>query len=177
MCLYSDFIEGLTEGTNGLVGVLTCQEVNLFECTTIGLYAVEATHLDDYGGDASQLVFAWLELTTALPHVSLVAVPNVLGELGLGKCWLVFAGAAYAWDVLDVDRETYVTGAGTAGKRTQTTTLLTMRTNAAFVNGGARFQYRDFAVEASVANSFFNNPLEGFNGTNFVANLGGFIYF
>lgn len=107
----------------------------------------------------------------------LVAVPNVLGELGLGKCWLVFAGAAYAWDVLDVDRETYVTGAGTAGKRTQTTTLLTMRTNAAFVNGGARFQYRDFAVEASVANSFFNNPLEGFNGTNFVANLGGFIYF
>ena len=109
--------------------------------------------------------------------VGLVATPNILGELALGKCWMVFAGAAYAWDMLDMDRETYVTGNGTPAKETLTTTILTMRTNAAFVNGGARFQYRNFAVEAAVANNFFNNPLEGFNGTNFIANLGGFIYF
>ena len=109
--------------------------------------------------------------------VGLVAMPNILGELALGKCWMVFAGAAYAWDMLDMDRETYVTGNGTPAQATSTITILTMRTNAPFVNGGARFQYRNFAVEAAVANNFFNNPLEGFNGTNFIANLGGFIYF
>ena len=109
--------------------------------------------------------------------LGLVATPNILGELALGNCWRVFAGAAYAWDVLGVDHETFVTGKGTNAKETVSTTILTMQTNAAFVNGGARFQYENFAVEASVANNFFNNPLEGFNGTNFIANLGGFIYF
>ena len=106
-----------------------------------------------------------------------VATPNILGELALGESWLLFAGAAYFWEVLDVDHETYVTGNGTPAKETLNTTILSMTTNTAFVNAGARFQRRNFAVEASVANNFFNNPLEGFNGTNFIANLGGFIYF
>ena len=45
--------------------------------------------------------------------------------------WLLFAGAAYFWEVLDVDHETYVTGNGTPAKETLNTTILSMTTNTA----------------------------------------------
>ena len=64
-------IEGFAEGTDGLVGVLACQQVHLLECTAISLHTVKASHLDDYGGYAGQLIFARLELAAALPHVSI----------------------------------------------------------------------------------------------------------
>ena len=65
------FVEGFTEGTNCLVGVLTSQEVHLLESTAIGFNAVEATHLDDDRRNACQLILARLELAAALPHVSI----------------------------------------------------------------------------------------------------------
>ena len=37
--------------------------------------------------------------------------------------------------------------------------------------------YKNFALEASIANNFYNNPLTGFNGGNMIANLGGFLNF
>ena len=56
-------VEGLTEGPDCQVGVLTCHEVHLLEGTAIGFHAGEAAHVDDCGRNALQLVLARLELT------------------------------------------------------------------------------------------------------------------
>ena len=63
-------VEGLAEGAYCLVGVFACEEVYLLEGTAVGLHTAEAAHFDDYWRYLGQLVFAWLELTGALPHVS-----------------------------------------------------------------------------------------------------------
>ncbi len=63
-------IEWLTESANSIVRILTCQEVHLLKGATICLYTAKASHLNDNWSNLSQLVFAWLELTRALPHVS-----------------------------------------------------------------------------------------------------------
>ena len=69
--LDAHLIEGLTEGAHGLIRILTCHEVHLFESTTIGLYTGKATHVDDNRSDAFQLVLARLKLTRRLPHVAI----------------------------------------------------------------------------------------------------------
>jgi hypothetical protein len=69
--LYACLVERFTEGTNGVVRVLASEEVHLFEGSTVGLYAVEDTHVDDGGSHTLQLVLSWLELSGALPHVSI----------------------------------------------------------------------------------------------------------
>ena len=65
------FVERLAERTDGLVRILTCKQLNLLESTAVGLYAREASHLDDYRSYTLQLVLAWLELSGALPHVTI----------------------------------------------------------------------------------------------------------
>ena len=69
--LDAHLVEGLAEGADSLVGVLAREKVHLLEGTAIGLYTAEAAHLNDDGGNLSQLILAWLELTGALPHVSI----------------------------------------------------------------------------------------------------------
>ena len=69
--LYSDLIERFAEGTDCIVGILACQQVDLLESAAIGLDAVEASHFDNYGSYACKLVFAGLKLAAALPHVSI----------------------------------------------------------------------------------------------------------
>ena len=61
--LDAHLVERLTESTNSMVGVFTCQQVHLFESTTIGLHTVEHTHVDDGWRNALQLVLTRLELT------------------------------------------------------------------------------------------------------------------
>ena len=68
--LDAHLVERLTECTDSFVGVLAGQEVHLLKGATIGFHTGETAHVDDNGGDAGQLVFAWLELTGTLPHVS-----------------------------------------------------------------------------------------------------------
>ena len=69
--LDAHFVEGLGEGADGLVGILAIQQVHLLEGTAIGLDAGKASHLDDDGSDALQLVLARLELAAALEHVAI----------------------------------------------------------------------------------------------------------
>ena len=64
-------VERLAEGTHSIVGVFACQEVYLLKGTTVGLYTREATHFNDDGSDALQLVLARLELSRRLPHVTI----------------------------------------------------------------------------------------------------------
>ncbi|MCQ2089397.1 MAG: hypothetical protein MJY93_04030 [Fibrobacter sp.] len=103
-------------------------------------------------------------------HLSLCILtqPNILAELALNDNWMVFGGAAYVWNVFateylyegDSDINTFA-----------------MKSNTVNVDAGVRFQYKNFALEAAVNNSFFNNPLAGFNGTSIIANFGGFVNF
>jgi len=110
--------------------------------------------------------------------IGVETTPNILAELALGKCWMVFGGAAYTWDVFDMEQDEYVANYDDADtKHKQSFTKIESVTGMTTVNAGARFQYSNFALEASIQNSFYNNPLEGFNGTNFLAQVGGFIYF
>ena len=69
--LDAHLIERLAECAHGVVRILAGQKVHLLKGTTVGLHATEATHLNDYRSDALQLVLAWLELTRALPHISI----------------------------------------------------------------------------------------------------------
>lgn len=94
--------------------------------------------------------------------------PNILAELALSENWLTFGGAAYTWNVFSMDMLT---------ESKADITAMTMVSGAISVNAGVRFQYKNFALEASVLDSFYNNPLEGFGGDNFIANIGGFILF
>lgn len=71
VCLYAGFVEGLGKGAHGLVRVFAVEQVHLFEGAAVGFYAGKASHLDDDGCDALQLVFAGLELAAALEHVTI----------------------------------------------------------------------------------------------------------
>ncbi len=94
--------------------------------------------------------------------------PNILAELALSENWLTFGGASYTWNVFSMDM---------LNQEEKDIQAMTMRSGSISVNAGARFQYKNFALEASIADSFYNNPLEGFAGDNFIANIGGFIFF
>jgi len=94
--------------------------------------------------------------------------PNILAELALSDNWLTFGGASYTWNVFSMDALT---------EDNTDIQAMTMVSGAISVNAGVRFQYKNFALEASVLDSFYNNPLEGFGGDNFIANIGGFILF
>ena len=57
-------------GTDGLVGILTGEEVHLLEGAAVCFYTCETAHLDEDRRNTYQLILAWLELAGALPHVS-----------------------------------------------------------------------------------------------------------
>ena len=69
--LDTHLVEGLAERPYGLVWILSSQQVHLLEGSSIGLHASKAAHFNDDRSDPRQLIFAWLELTGALPHVSI----------------------------------------------------------------------------------------------------------
>ena len=61
--LYAHLVEWLTESADCQIGVLACHEVHLLESTAIGLYTGKATHVDDDGSNALQLILARLKLS------------------------------------------------------------------------------------------------------------------
>ena len=114
---------------------------------------------------------------------ALYAVPNIFAELKLGNCWRVFGGANYNWTVFSMESEEFIKDYNDELNIVKSnTTVIKMRTGAVSANLGARFQYSNFAMEASIENAFYSNPFTGFssannNNNNFIANFGAFIYF
>ncbi len=100
--------------------------------------------------------------------IGIYTSPNILAELALNDNWMVFSGASYVWNVFSTE---YLY------EGDSDINAFAMKSNTVNVDAGVRFQYKNFALEASINNSFFNNPLAGFNGNNFIANFGGFINF
>lgn len=100
--------------------------------------------------------------------LGIFTTPNILAELAVTENWFVFGGASYTWNVFSTE---YLYEAATD------ITAFSTVANRVNVNAGARFQYKNYAIEVAIADSFFNNPLAGFNGNNFLATFGGFINF
>ena len=69
MCLDTGLVEGGGPYAHRLVGVLSIEQVHLLEGAAIGLYPVEASHVDYCGGNADKLVCAWLVFARRLPHI------------------------------------------------------------------------------------------------------------
>jgi len=108
------------------------------------------------------------------------AEPNIFAEVKLGNCWRVFGGASYNWTVFSMESEEFITDYNDELDIVkQNMTAIRMRTGGVYVNFGTRFQYSNFALEASIENTFYNNPFSGFSDSDYVllANFGAFIYF
>ena len=106
--------------------------------------------------------------------------PNIFAEINLGNCWKVFGGADYTWAVFTMESEEFITDYNDEISIVKNnTTLIRSLTGATTVNLGARFQYNNFALEASIENTFYDNPFRGFadGNNNILANFGGFIFF
>ncbi|WP_407440507.1 hypothetical protein [Fibrobacter sp.] len=101
--------------------------------------------------------------------VGVYTAPNILAELALGNCWTVFGGARHTWKAFSLETLTE--------NDKYETTAMNIHTYGTTVSTGARFQYSNFALEASVSDNMYTNPLTGFNGGNMIANFGGFILF
>ena len=112
--------------------------------------------------------------------MGIYAVPNIFAEIKLGNCWMVYGGADYTWAVFTMDKEEFITDYNDELDIVKSNiTVIRSLTGATTVNLGARFHYNNFALEASIVNTFYNNPFRGFaDGNNTIlANFGGFIYF
>ena len=110
--------------------------------------------------------------------MAVLTSPNILAELGLGNCWMVFGGASYDWTLFSMQNEEFIRDyTDKENKSTAKGTAITTNTGTVTVSAGTRFQYKNFALEASIANNFYNNPLTGFNGGDMIANLGAFLNF
>ena len=106
--------------------------------------------------------------------------PNIFAEIALGNCWQVYGGADYIWTVFTMEKEEFISDYNDELDIVKSNaTRIRSRTGAATVSIGTRFHYENFAVEGSIANTFYSNPFRGFADatSNFIANVGGFIYF
>lgn len=114
--------------------------------------------------------------TTNLEHsrtnIGLYTMPNLLAELALSSNWLAFAGVNHTFKVVGIDIDT-----NKNTSTTSTTTTVTSKSDVTEVEGGTRFQYKNFAVEAAIGSAFYKNPLTGFNGGDMFTKIAGFINF
>ncbi len=96
-------------------------------------------------------------------------VPNILGEVTLGKYVMAFGGASYQWNVVDVSD---VKKNGVTSKNTKTETGTTT------ANLGMRFHMEHTALELSFTKQFLRNPFGSFSNTDDIGvSLGAFILF
>ena len=56
--------------SNGTVGILAVEEIDLLECAAVGLDSVEASHVYNGGGHADKLVSPGLIFAGRLPHIA-----------------------------------------------------------------------------------------------------------
>ncbi len=99
--------------------------------------------------------------------MALYTTPNVLGEMSLTENWIIFAGAAYEWKVFGLRSEEIEQGVGK-----EETSIMTMKTYSTTANAGARFQYKNLILEASIADALGSSSWSGLIGR-----LGAFLTF
>ena len=97
--------------------------------------------------------------------------PNIFAEMNISESWIIFGGAAFNWAVFSYASDEFVTNYDTPNAKVTTdVSIMSMKTNATMATAGARFQYKNLSVEASVAEDLTTAAWEGLVG-NFSATL------
>ena len=96
--------------------------------------------------------------------------PNILAEMNISESWIIFGGAAFNWEVFSYASDEYTTNYDTPNAKTITDiSIMGMKTNATIATAGARFQYKNLSVEASVAENLnaeaWSGLIGNFSGT------------
>jgi len=102
-------------------------------------------------------------------RVALVISPNILGEVIIADNLLAFAGAMH--------RINFIFGGDIDEARERGHNKITIRQRPTFAFIGLRYQKNNWALETQVSDNVFNNPFDGFSGSDMFASFGGFIYF
>ena len=97
--------------------------------------------------------------------------PNILAEMNVSENWIIFGGASFDWEVFSYASDEYTTNYDTPNAKEITDiSIMGMKTNATIATAGARFQYKNLSVEASVAQDLTTAAWEGLIG-NFSGTL------
>ena len=97
--------------------------------------------------------------------------PNIFAEMNVSESWIIFGGAAFNWEVFSYASDEFVTNYDTPNAKVTTdVSIMGMKTNATIATAGARFQYKNLSVEASVAEDLTTAAWEGLIG-NFSGTL------
>lgn len=107
-------------------------------------------------------------VTDGTIEFGLFLAPNIFAEIALTKNWMFFGGASHNLNLFTYSSESL---------GNNSSSLLQMLTEQTVVEIGTRFQWKSIALEASLADTFLENPFSTFNGGALAANLGAFIYF
>lgn len=103
--------------------------------------------------------------------IGLYTSPNIFAEMNVSESWIIFGGAAFNWEVFSYASDEYTTNYDTPNAKVTTdVSIIGMRTNSTMATAGARFQYKNLSVEASVAEDLTTAAWEGLVG-NFSATL------
>lgn len=107
-------------------------------------------------------------VTDGAIEFGLFLAPNIFAEIALTKNWMFFGGASHNLNLFTYSSESLGNNSNS---------VLQMLTEQTVVEIGTRFQWKSIALEASLADTFLENPFSTFNGGALAANLGAFIYF
>lgn len=107
-------------------------------------------------------------VTDGTIEFGLFLAPNIFAEIALTKNWMFFGGASHNLNLFTYSSESLGNNSNS---------VLQMLTEQTVVEIGTRFQWKSIALEASLADTFLENPFSTFNGGALAANLGAFIYF
>lgn len=108
-------------------------------------------------------------VTDGTIEFGLFLAPNIFAEIALTKNWMFFGGASHNLNLFTFSSEEFPGNSSSS--------VLQMLTEQTVVEIGTRFQWKSIALEASLADTFLENPFSTFNGGALAANLGAFIYF
>ena len=102
--------------------------------------------------------------------LGLYTSPNIFAEMNVSESWIIFGGAMFNWEVISYASDEYTTNYDTPNAKVTTDiSVLSMKTNATFATAGARFQYKNLSVEASVAENLntanWSGLIGNFSGT------------
>ena len=102
--------------------------------------------------------------------LGLYTSPNIFAEMNVSESWIIFGGAMFNWEVFSYASDEYTTNYDTPNAKVTTDiTIMSMKTNTSYATAGARFQYKNLSVEASVAENLntanWSGLIGSFSGT------------
>ncbi|MCQ2103832.1 MAG: hypothetical protein MJY98_11490 [Fibrobacter sp.] len=96
---------------------------------------------------------------------ALYTTPNIFAEMALTENWIIFGGAAFEWKVFSYASDEFTEDYDVPEDKVVTNgSVMSMKTNNTTATAGARFQYKNLSVEASVADNLGSAAWSGLIG-------------